>query len=145
MARNPFTSVSVVVAVAVCAAIGPVGTALAAPACDPIRTTPHFRGQVQTPESVLGYSIGSREASAADIAKSVAAVGAASSPAILLLAGNVHGNEESGAEADLRILYELADRDDCAAQQILDNAVVVIAPTQNPDGREAATRRNHYS
>jgi hypothetical protein len=204
MARNPFTSVSVAVAVAVCAAIGPVGTALAAPACDPIRTTPHFRGQVPTPESVLGYSIGSREASAADIATYVAAVDAAttrvvsgrfatswegrplpyaivgrdqnltpaglaavranvaalrdpstsdararqlaaSSPAILWLAGNVHGNEESGADADLKILYELADRDDCAAQQILDNAVVVIAPTQNPDGREAATRRNHYS
>ena len=69
---------------------------------------------------------------------------AATSPAILWLAGNVHGDEESGADADLRILYELADRDDCAAQQILDNAVVVIAPTQNPDGREAATRRNHY-
>src|SRR4029078_8954925 len=57
----------------------------------------------------------------------------------------VHGNEESGADADLRILYELADRDDCAAQQILDNAVVVVAPTQHPDGREAANRRNHYS
>ena len=69
---------------------------------------------------------------------------AATSPAILWLAGNVHGDEESGADADLRILYELADRDDCAAQQILDNAVVVIAPTQNPDGREADTRRNHY-
>ena len=41
-------------------------------------------------------------------------------------------------------MYELADRDDCAAQQITDNAVVVIVPTQNPDGRENETRRNHY-
>jgi zinc carboxypeptidase len=205
MAKNGLISVSVAVAIAVFAVVGPIGAALAAPAtCDPIRTTPHFRGQVPTPESVLGYSIGSREASAADIVKYVAAVDAASSrvtsgqfatswegrplsyaivgrqenvtpiglgtvrantaairdpstsaaqarrlaassPAILWLAGNVHGNEESGADADLKILYELADRDDCAAQQILDNAVVVIAPTQNPDGREAATRRNHYS
>ena len=56
---------------------------------------------------------------------------AATSPAILWLAGNVHGNEESGADADLRILYELADRDDCAAQ-ILDNAIVVIAPRRTP-------------
>jgi hypothetical protein len=204
MGRQLFAFVSVMVAVAVAALIGPLDAALAqGTSCDPIQTTPHFRGQVPSPEDVLGYPIGSQEASAADIATYVAAVDAASSnvvsgqfatswegrplpyaivgrqenvtpaglaavresaaalrdpstppaeaatlaansPAILWLAGNVHGNEESGADADLQILYELADRDDCAAQQILDNAVVVIAPTQNPDGREAATRRNHY-
>ena len=70
---------------------------------------------------------------------------AAREPEILWVAGNVHGGEESGTDASLRVLWELADRSDCAAQQILDNAVVVIAPTQNPDGRQAATRRNHYS
>ena len=58
--------------------------------------------------------------------------------------GNVHGDEESAADANLRVLYELADRDDCAARQILDNAVVGIIPTQNPDGREAETRQNSY-
>jgi hypothetical protein len=42
------------------------------------------------------------------------------------------------------VLWELADRSDCAAQQIRDAAVVVILPTQNPDGREADTRRNAY-
>jgi hypothetical protein len=65
-------------------------------------------------------------------------------PAILWVAGNVHGGEESGTDASLRVLYELADRDDCAARQVLDNAIVVILPTQNPDGREADTRRNAY-
>jgi hypothetical protein len=65
-------------------------------------------------------------------------------PAILWVAGNVHGGEESGADAALRVLYELADRDDCAARRILDNALVVLLPIQNPDGREADTRRNHY-
>ena len=171
--------------------------------CDPIQTPPHFRGQVPTPQQVLGYELGSQEATAAEINTYIGALDAASSrvvsgqfatswegrplkysivgkpgnltpstlatiranaaalrnpltptaqaanlaahsPAILWLAGNVHGNEESGADADLRILYELADRDDCAAQQITDNAVVVIVPTQNPDGRENETRRNHY-
>ena len=58
--------------------------------------------------------------------------------------GNVHGGEESGTDAELRVLYELADRDDCAARQILDNALVGIIPTQNPDGREAETRQNSY-
>ena len=54
----------------------------------------------------------------------------------------MHGGEESGADASLRVIYELADRDDCAARQILDNSLVVLLPTQNPDGREADTRRN---
>src|SRR5918994_361101 len=33
-------------------------------------------------------------------------------PAILWVASNVHGGEESGTEASLRVLYELADRED---------------------------------
>jgi len=69
---------------------------------------------------------------------------AETTPAILWVAGNVHGGEESGTDASLRVLYELADRDDCAARRVLDNAIVVILPTQNPDGREADTRRNAY-
>jgi hypothetical protein len=69
---------------------------------------------------------------------------AAANPAILWVAGNVHGGEESGTDASLRVLWELADRSDCAAALIRDAAVVVILPTQNPDGREADTRRNAY-
>ncbi len=69
---------------------------------------------------------------------------AAADPAILWIAGNVHGGEESGTDASLRVLWELADRSDCAARRILDEAIVVILPTQNPDGREADTRRNAY-
>jgi hypothetical protein len=63
-------------------------------------------------------------------------------PAFLYIAGNVHGTEESGTDASLRVLRDLADRVDCAAETILDRAVVIILPTQNPDGREAETRRN---
>ncbi|MFI6802307.1 M14 family zinc carboxypeptidase [Streptosporangium canum] len=70
---------------------------------------------------------------------------ARNTPAILWVAGNVHGGEESGTDAALKTLYDLAGRDDCAAGRILDNAVVVILPTQNPDGREADTRRNAYA
>ncbi|WP_157896722.1 M14 family zinc carboxypeptidase [Acidovorax carolinensis] len=69
---------------------------------------------------------------------------AASLPAVLWLGGNVHGNEESGADASLRVLYELAAREDCAAQRIRDNSVVVVLPIQNPDGRAAGTRRNAF-
>ena len=69
---------------------------------------------------------------------------ARTTPVVLWLMGNVHGDEESATDAELRVLYELADRDDCAATQILENAVVGIIPTQNPDGREAETRQNSY-
>ena len=65
-------------------------------------------------------------------------------PAILWIASNVHGGEESGTDASMRVLYELADRTDCAARQILDNSLVVLLPIQNPDGRELNTRQNYY-
>jgi hypothetical protein len=68
----------------------------------------------------------------------------ASAPVILWVAGNVHGGEESGADASLLALYNLAARSDCVVDEILDNAVVVIMPIQNPDGREEETRRNLY-
>ena len=61
---------------------------------------------------------------------------------ILWVAANVHGGEESGADASLHALYELAARDDCVVDEIIANALVVILPTQNPDGRELGQRRN---
>jgi Zinc carboxypeptidase len=75
-------------------------------------------------------------AQAADLAETT--------PGIVWLIGNVHGGEESGADADLQTLYELADRDDCVVEEILANAIVLVIPVQNPDGREADTRRNAY-
>ncbi|MFI6523044.1 M14 family zinc carboxypeptidase [Spirillospora sp. NPDC050679] len=63
---------------------------------------------------------------------------------ILWVSGNVHGNEASGTDAALRVLRDLGDRSDCAATNILNNALVIVLPTQNPDGREAGTRQNAY-
>jgi Zinc carboxypeptidase len=68
----------------------------------------------------------------------------ASAPLILWVAANVHGGEESGTDAALDVLYQLAARSDCVVTEILDNAVVVILPIQNPDGRELEQRRNLY-
>jgi zinc carboxypeptidase len=69
---------------------------------------------------------------------------AARAPAIAWDAGNVHGNEESGADAALRLLRDLSDRSDCAARRIRSNVVTVIVPIQNPDGRWLDYRRNSY-
>src|SRR6266540_3467248 len=110
----------------------------------PIRYTLVGRPENLTPEGLAGIQQAARtlrdpatsDQQAADIARR--------SPAILWLMGNVHGGEESPTDAELRVLYELADRDDCAARQILDNALVGFIPVQNPDGREADTRQNSY-
>ena len=104
---------------------------------------------VGRPERVTSSGLAAVRASAAKLmdprtSDRDAARIAAADPAVLWVAANVHGGEESGTDASLRVLYELADRSDCAAQRILDQAVVVILPIQNPDGREADTRRNAY-
>jgi hypothetical protein len=107
----------------------------------PIRYALVGRPENVTPEGLAAIQQAARtlrdpatsDQQAADIARR--------SPAILWLMGNVHGGEESPTDAELRVLYELADRDDCAAQQILDNALVGFIPVQNPDGREADTRQ----
>jgi len=67
---------------------------------------------------------------------------ASTTRAFLFIQANVHGNEESGADAALQLLWHLADRTDCAARRVRRNAIVVILPMQNPDGRELDYRRN---
>ncbi len=50
------------------ASANPSGRPLAArPGCDPITTKPHFRGTVPSPDQVLGYELGKREATNKEI------------------------------------------------------------------------------
>ncbi|GLW22326.1 M14 family zinc carboxypeptidase [Microbispora triticiradicis] len=65
-------------------------------------------------------------------------------PAIVWIAGNVHGGEKSGADAALKTLYELAAGLSCDVAKRNDNLLTVIVPTQNPDGRDANRRQNDY-
>jgi hypothetical protein len=65
-------------------------------------------------------------------------------PAIATVSANVHGDEPSGTDASMKLLYELAARTDCANVQRLERLVTFILPIQNPDGREAGTRENGY-
>jgi hypothetical protein len=64
---------------------------------------------------------------------------AGDAPAIVWVAGSVHGNEPSGADADLRLLRDLARRCD---DPLLRRVVVVVLADQNPDGRDVRTRVN---
>jgi hypothetical protein len=63
----------------------------------------------------------------------------AAAPAVVWIAGSVHGNEGSGADADLRLLHELAAR---CEDPLLRRVAVVVMPVQNPDGRAAGARVN---
>jgi len=57
-------------------------------------------------------------------------------PAVVWLSYGVHGDEISSTDAGLRTAYHLiAAEDDPVVETILDNTIVVIDPTQNPDGR----------
>jgi hypothetical protein len=56
-------------------------------------------------------------------------------PAIVWLAYGVHGNESSSAEAALATIYLLAAGQG-EIEEILRNAIVLIDPLVNPDGRE---------
>src|SRR5688500_12505688 len=69
----------VVVAAAAVAPLATAPAAEAAPAAgDPMQTPPDFRGVVPTSDTVLGFPLGSREVSAANINEYVDAVDAAS-------------------------------------------------------------------
>jgi hypothetical protein len=110
----------------------------------PLRYTLVGRPENVTPQGLADIREAARTLSDPATSDQQAAAVARRAPAVVWLMGNVHGDEESAADAELRVLYELADRDDCAARQILDNLLVGIIPIQNPDGREAETRQNAY-
>jgi hypothetical protein len=57
-------------------------------------------------------------------------------PAIVWLGYTVHGNEASGTEAALAVMYQLAAGQDAETRMILDSTIVLIDPVQNPDGHE---------
>lgn len=57
-------------------------------------------------------------------------------PALVWLGYSVHGDEASGVEAAIAMLYQLAAGNDTETRAILDSTVVLIDPVQNPDGHE---------
>lgn len=65
-------------------------------------------------------------------------------PAVVWIACSVHGDEASGGDAGLALAYHLAAGRSAEIDAILRDAVVVVDPMQNPDGRArfvAATRQ----
>jgi hypothetical protein len=56
-------------------------------------------------------------------------------PAVAWLAYSIHGNETSGADAALALIYHLVASQDPEVTQMLDQMVILIDPLMNPDGR----------
>lgn len=54
--------------------------------------------------------------------------------AIVWLSFSVHGNEAAGSESSMGVLYELARPDNAEATRWLQNTVVILDPSLNPDG-----------
>ncbi len=57
-------------------------------------------------------------------------------PAVAMLSHSIHGNEPTGFEASMMTTYTLLASDHPAIRQLLDSVVVIINPSQNPDGHE---------
>jgi hypothetical protein len=56
-------------------------------------------------------------------------------PAVVLMGYSVHGNEASGTEAAILLLYHLAAGGGPPVDEVLEHCVVIIDPLLNPDGR----------
>ncbi len=54
--------------------------------------------------------------------------------AIVWLSFSVHGNEAAGSEASMPVLYELADPTNPRTRAWLENTIVLLDPSINPDG-----------
>ncbi|WP_053205106.1 M14 family zinc carboxypeptidase [Jiangella muralis] len=60
----------------------------------------------------------------------------------LFVNSNIHGNEWEGTDATLQVLDELAFSSDAEVTELLDQHVIAMVVTNNPDGRIAGTRSN---
>jgi hypothetical protein len=56
--------------------------------------------------------------------------------AIVWLSYGVHGNESVSSEVSMKVLYDLVNPDHKTSKKWLENTVVIIDPSVNPDGRD---------
>lgn len=56
-------------------------------------------------------------------------------PAVAWMAYSIHGNESSGADAALTAIYHLAASESDDVKNLLQQAIIIVDPMMNPDGR----------
>ncbi|MGA9115629.1 MAG: M14 family zinc carboxypeptidase [Bacteroidota bacterium] len=57
-------------------------------------------------------------------------------PVCVWLAYSIHGDELSGVDASLAVLYHLAAGEDSLTRAVRRDMIIIVDPIQNPDGRE---------
>ena len=57
-------------------------------------------------------------------------------PAVAWLGYSIHGDECSGVDAAVALIYHLVASTDADVQNLLSRLIIIIDPNQNPDGRE---------
>lgn len=61
-------------------------------------------------------------------------------PATAWMAYSIHGNESSGADSSLALIYHLIASQEPDVSSLLDDLVVLVDPMMNPDGRARFTK-----
>ena len=56
-------------------------------------------------------------------------------PAVAWMAYSIHGNETSGADAALGLIYHLIASTDLEVTSLLEDMIIIVDPLMNPDGR----------
>lgn len=76
---------------------------------------------------------------------------AAGLPLVVELMGTIHGNEISGAQGLLPVMYYYAVAENDDVKTLLDNTIILVVPAQNPDGMSrfatwvnSASSINHF-
>ncbi len=62
-------------------------------------------------------------------------------PSVAWMAYSIHGNETSGADAALALIYHLAAARDTEVRALLRDTVVLVDPMMNPDGRHRTSEQ----
>ena len=59
---------------------------------------------------------------------------AAESKPVVLITCSIHSNEPASTFMAMELLHELASKEDAPTREILENAILVLVPSANPDG-----------
>src|SRR4030042_1667939 len=95
-----------------------------------------YDAAIPTPESVLGYEIGTYLTAPAEPARI-----AGEPPPIGWVNFGTDGNETSAFECSMQLAYQLVAGTDPLTRKLLDNVVVIINPRLTPDSHQwLATR-----